>query len=199
MEASVAWLSAAAWLNSQHLEDESEAAQHAVGLSRQLDGQGVDGRADQQTVDQVGFAISSGRAAFPFGVSRVVVSLQLHQDFAGVHDGGRRRQRQGRRRRADGNGLGGGRGRGLGGTGVGGEGEEGGSGGDVGVSGRNRRRGSGGLRSFCCWQPFLISFRLGELSRLGAQIRQVRGRSATQTAPGARLQARLRSELSEKQ
>lgn len=33
-------------------------------------------------------------------------------------------------------------------------------------SGRSRRRGRGGLRSFCCWQPFLISFRLGELSRL---------------------------------
>lgn len=38
--------------------------------------------------------------------------------------------------------------------------------GGVGGSGRSRRSGIGGLRSFCCWQPFLISFRLGELSRL---------------------------------
>lgn len=36
-------------------------------------------------------------------------------------------------------------------------------------SGRSRRRGRGGLRSFCCWQPFLISFRLGELSRLDSE------------------------------
>jgi len=40
------------------------------------------------------------------------------------------------------------------------------AGGGVGGSGRSRRSGIGGLRSFCCWQPFLISFRLGELSRL---------------------------------
>ncbi len=38
--------------------------------------------------------------------------------------------------------------------------------GGVGGSERSRRSGIGGLRSFCCWQPFLISFRLGELSRL---------------------------------
>lgn len=42
-------------------------------------------------------------------------------------------------------------------------------GGGVGGSGRSRRRGRGGLRSFCCWQPFLISFRLGELSRLDSE------------------------------
>lgn len=40
------------------------------------------------------------------------------------------------------------------------------AGGGVGGSGRSRRSGIGGLRSFCCWQPFRISFRLGELSRL---------------------------------
>lgn len=38
--------------------------------------------------------------------------------------------------------------------------------GGVGGSGRSRRSGIGGLRSFCCWQPLRISFRLGELSRL---------------------------------
>lgn len=58
-------------------------------------------------------------------------------------------------------------------------------GGDVGSSGRSRRRGIGGLRSFCCWQPFLISFRLGELSRLGGQIRPVRRPNVTKTATGA--------------
>lgn len=44
-------------------------------------------------------------------------------------------------------------------------------GGGVGGSGRRRRSGIGGLRSFCCWQPFLISFRLGELSRLQGEQR----------------------------
>lgn len=38
--------------------------------------------------------------------------------------------------------------------------------GGVGGSGRSRRSGIVGLRSFCCWHPFLISLRLGELSRL---------------------------------
>ena len=38
--------------------------------------------------------------------------------------------------------------------------------GGVGGSGRSRRRGMGGFLSPCCWQPFRISFRLGELSRL---------------------------------
>lgn len=45
-------------LHSQHLEDESKAAKHPVSLRWQLDGQGVDGRADQQTVDEVGFAVT---------------------------------------------------------------------------------------------------------------------------------------------
>lgn len=45
-------------VNSQHLEDESEAAQHSVGLSWQLDGQSVDSRADQQTIDEIWFAVT---------------------------------------------------------------------------------------------------------------------------------------------
>lgn len=48
------------------------------------------------------------------------------------------------------------------------------AGGGVGGSGRSRRSGIGGLRSFCCWHPFLISFRLGELSRL--QWEQIGGK-----------------------
>lgn len=42
----------------------------------------------------------------------------------------------------------------------------------VGGSGRINRRGIGGFRSVCCWQPFLISFRLGELSRLRGRQRE---------------------------
>lgn len=110
-------------MNSQHLEDESEAAQHSVGLRWQLDGQSVDGRADQQTVDEVGLAVAPRRPALPPGVGRVVVSLQLHQDLAGVDDGRRRGEGQGGRRGGDGDGrdgvLGGG-GRWLRRTGVGG-------------------------------------------------------------------------------
>jgi len=88
-------------VNSQHLEDESEAAQHPVSLRWQLDGQRVDGRADQQAVDEVGLAVAPRRRpALPPGVGRVVVPLQLHQDLAGVDDGGGRRgegQQGGRR------------------------------------------------------------------------------------------------------
>lgn len=93
-------------MNSQHLEDEGEAAQHAVGLGRQLDGQRVDGGADQQAVDEVGLAVAARRAALPPGVGRVVVALQLHQDLAGVDHGGRRGQRQRWRRGGDGDGGG---------------------------------------------------------------------------------------------
>lgn len=50
------------------------------------------------------------------------------------------------------------------------------AGGGVGGSGRSRRSGIGGLRSFCCWQPFLISFKLGELSRLGGGGREIGGK-----------------------
>lgn len=46
----------------------------------------------------------------------------------------------------------------------------------MGGSGRSRRSGIGGLRSFCCWQPFLISFKLGELSRLGGGGERERNR-----------------------
>lgn len=90
------------WSNSQHLEDEGEAAQHSVGLRRQLDGQHVDGRADQETVDEVGLAVAPRWAALPLAVGGVVVALQLHQDLAGVDDGRRRGERQGGRRRGDG-------------------------------------------------------------------------------------------------
>lgn len=94
-------------VNSQHLEDESEAAQHSVGLRWQLNGQSVDGRADQQTVDEVRFAVAPRWATLPPGVGRVVVPLQLHQDLAGVDDGGRRGEGQGGRWGGDGNGRGG--------------------------------------------------------------------------------------------
>lgn len=46
-------------------------------------------------------------------------------------------------------------------------------GGGVGGSGRSRRRGMGGFLSLCCWQPFRISFRLGELSRLKERERDI--------------------------
>lgn len=36
-----------------------------------------------------------------------------------------------------------------------------------------RRRGRLGFRSHCCWQPFRISFRLGELSRLNFKNKQI--------------------------
>lgn len=91
-------------VNSQHLEDEGEAAQHSVGLRWQLDGQGVDGRADQQTVDEVWFAVASRRPALPPGVGRVVVSLQLHKNLAGVDDRGRRGEGEGGGWGGDGNG-----------------------------------------------------------------------------------------------
>lgn len=123
-------------VNSQHLEDESKAAQHSVGLRRQLDGESVEGRADEQTVDEVGFAVPARRAALPPGVGRVV-SLQLNQDLAGVDDRGRRGKGQGGRRGGDGDGrcgVRGGGGRRLRRTGIGGEGEEG---------GRRRRGGLG--------------------------------------------------------
>lgn len=118
----------ALWGNLQHLEDESEAAQHSVGLCRQLDGQSVEGRADEQTVDEVGLAVPARRAALPPGVGRVV-SLQLNQDLAGVDDRGRRREGQRRWWWGDGDGRGGVRGGGsrrLRRTGVRGEGKEGG-------------------------------------------------------------------------
>lgn len=105
-------------MNLQHLEDEREAAEHPVRLRRQLDGQGVNSRADQQTVDEVGLAVAPCRPALPFGVGRVVVTLQLHQDLAGVDSGGRRG--------GDGDGRGGWRQ--LGGAGGAGQREEGGGG-----------------------------------------------------------------------
>lgn len=74
-------MSGCAVMNSQHLEDEREAAQHAVGLRRQLDGQRAERRADQQAVDQVGFAVAARWAALLPAVGRVVVALQLHQDL----------------------------------------------------------------------------------------------------------------------
>lgn len=119
-------------VNSQHLEDEREAAQHSVGLRWQLNGQSVHGRADQQTVYEVWFAVTPRWTALPSGVGRVVVPLQLHQDLAGVDDGGRRGEGRRGRRSGEGNGwggVGGGRRRRLRRTGVGREGEKGGRGG----------------------------------------------------------------------
>lgn len=66
------------WIYSQHLEDEGEAAQHSVGLRRQLDGQRVDSRTDEQTVDEVRLAVAPHWAALLLAVGRVVVTLQLH-------------------------------------------------------------------------------------------------------------------------
>lgn len=93
-------------LNSQHLEDESKAAQHTVSLRWELDGQSVDSRADQQTVDEVGFTVAPRRPGLPLGVGRVVVALQLYQDLTGVDNGGRRREGQGGRQGGDGDGRG---------------------------------------------------------------------------------------------
>lgn len=84
-------------MNLQHLEDEGEAAEHSVRLRRQLDGEGVNSRADQQTVDEVRLAVAPCRPALPLGVGGVVVALQLHQDLAGVDDRGRRGEGQGGR------------------------------------------------------------------------------------------------------
>lgn len=122
----------ASHVNSQHLEDESEAAQNPVCLRRQLDGQSVDRWADQQTVDEVGLAVTPFWPGFPLGVGRVVIPLQLHQDLAGVDDGGRRGEGQGGCWGGDGDGRGSGVGwdglRSLRRTGGGGQWQDGGRG-----------------------------------------------------------------------
>lgn len=56
-----------------------------------------------------------------------------------------------------------------------------------------RRRGRLGFRSHCCWQPFRISFRLGELSRLNFKNKQTVSIDR-QTAESRRGSATLRSQ-----
>lgn len=58
-----------------------------------------------------------------------------------------------------------------------------------------RRRGRLGFRSHCCWQPFRISFRLGELSRLHFKTQtNYFSRQTQQQRAGKRGSATLRNQ-----